>query len=257
MYREAQQEVATLGQEASRGWTDLTSTIVQRTRSLSLTTNLQPQTSSSPRSVSNDTDNDSQKTPTKAVNPEEAIKESETVLSRLKAETSKRLKDIQKAEEAADEALLKFGSNIRDFLKDAILVTPPSDAPAFRNAGNTVLFESKDAQGKRIIHTSRFDAQMHVIHTNPEGLLKDPAEVEYQMWGKKFDVERKTGDIGGDLAKYPELRAMMERLVPDTVPYVEFWKRYYFLRRGIETAEARRRDLLKGACSMPMVLSSH
>ena len=38
----------------------------------------------------------------------------------------------------------------------------------------------------------------------------------------------------------------MEKLVPDQVPYVDFWKRYYFLRHGIETAEARRRDLLKG-----------
>jgi hypothetical protein len=59
-------------------------------------------------------------------------------------------------------------------------------------------------------------------------------------------VEKKTEDIAGDLAKYPELRATMEKLVPDQVSYPDFWKRYYFLRHGIETAEARRRDLLKG-----------
>lgn len=39
----------------------------------------------------------------------------------------------------------------------------------------------------------------------------------------------------------------MEKLVPDQIPYADFWKRYYFLRHGIETAEARRRDLLKAA----------
>lgn len=38
----------------------------------------------------------------------------------------------------------------------------------------------------------------------------------------------------------------MEKLVPDQIPYADFWKRYYFLRQGIETAESRRRDLLKG-----------
>lgn len=39
----------------------------------------------------------------------------------------------------------------------------------------------------------------------------------------------------------------MEKLVPDEIPYPDFWKRYYFLRHSIETAEARRRDLLKAA----------
>jgi len=41
----------------------------------------------------------------------------------------------------------------------------------------------------------------------------------------------------------------MEKLVPERVEYSEFWKRYYFLRHSIETAEARRRDLLKGAAA--------
>lgn len=195
-------------------------------------------------------DNDDQQTtPTRSMTSEEALKESETVLSRLKTEASKRLKDIQKAEEAADEALLKFGTNIRDFLTDAIRVTPPSSAPDSQNTETQLLFESKDAQGKRVIHTSRFDAQMHVIHTNPEGFLKDPSTAEYEAWGKGFDVEKKTEDISADLSKYPELRTTMEKIVPNTVPYPEFWKRYYFLRHGIETAEARRKDLLKGEWS--------
>jgi len=109
-----------------------------------------------------------------------------------------------------------------------------------------VLFESKDAHGKRVIHTSRFDAQLHVIHENQDSFTKDAIGPEYEAWYKEFDVEKKTEDIAGDLAKYPELRATMEKLVPDQVSYADFWKRYYFLRHGIETAEARRRDLLKG-----------
>lgn len=168
---------------------------------------------------------------------------SETYMTKFRAEAARRLKELQKAEDAADEALLRFGTNISNFLKEAVSIAPPSDS---NNPGGTVLFESKDAQGKRVIHTSRQDAQLHVIHTSTESFTKDPATEEFAAWGKTFDVEKKTDDISGDLKQYPELRTTMEKLVPDQVPYAEFWKRYYFLRHGIEAAEARRRDLLKG-----------
>lgn len=177
------------------------------------------------------------------------------MLSRLRVEAAKRLKDIQRAEDAADEALLKFGSNVRDFLRDAISIAPPTGG-AGSQGGSTVLFESKDAQGKRVIHTSRFDAQLHVIHTTADSFMKDPASAEFTSWAEGFDIEKKTDDISKDLAKYPELRATMERLVPDQISYADFWKRYYFLRNGIEMAEARRRDLLKGE-NAPLSFCNH
>jgi hypothetical protein len=186
---------------------------------------------------------DKEATPTKT---KSGTADEETVLSRLRMEAAKRLKDLQKAEDAADEALLKFGTNIRDFLRDAVSIAPPTGSG---DHGSEVLFESKDAQGKRVIHTSRFDAQLHVIHTTTDGFTKDPASGEFESWAKDFDVEKKTADISENLAKYPELRTTMEKLVPDQVSYADFWKRYYFLRHGIETAEARRRDLLKGMLS--------
>ena len=173
---------------------------------------------------------------------EAALKESEGVLARLKSEAAKRLKDIEKAEDAADEALLKFGTNIRNFLRDAVSIAPPTGD----SKDSTVLFESKDAQGKRVIHTTRFDAQLHVIHSSLDSFTKDPASEEYEPFTKTFDVESKTEEISKDLKTFDELRASMEKLVPDTVAYGDFWKRYYFLRHSIETAEARRRDLLKG-----------
>lgn len=188
---------------------------------------------------------DSQSTPTRSNVPpsEDAEQQSESVLSRLRSEAAKRLKDIQQAEDAADEALFRFGGNIRDFLRDAISIAPPENS---EQGSNTVLFESKDAQGKRVIHTSRFDAQLHVIHTSAERFTEDPSGADFETWASDFDVEKRTEYISSDLAKHPELRSTMEQLVPDQVPYAEFWKRYYFLRHGIETAESRRRDLLKG-----------
>lgn len=153
------------------------------------------------------------------------------------------MKEIEKAEDAADEALLKFGTNIRNFLRDAVTIAPPTGDD---QQGSTVLFESKDAHGKRVIHTTRFDAQLHAVHSSLDSFTKDPNSEEFRMWAEKFDAESKTDDISKDLESFPELRASMEKLVPDRVSYPEFWKRYYFLRHSVETAEARRRDLLKG-----------
>jgi len=235
VYKEATQELTAVSEEASKGFTDLRSSIINRTRALSLA-----QTPAAGEQA--DKDKDGQK----EMSTDEALKESEGVLARLRTEAAKRLKEIEKAEDAADEALLKFGTNLRNFLKDAVSIAPPSGEAG---QGSTVLFESKDASGKRVIHTTRFDAQLHVIHSSTDSFTKDPVSEEYEPWTKTFDLDSKTEDISKDLENFAELRTSMEKLVPDTVSYGDFWKRYYFLRHSIETAEARRRDLLKGAAA--------
>ncbi|KAG5769469.1 hypothetical protein H9Q72_003273 [Fusarium xylarioides] len=238
VYTQASKELAEVGEDASKGLTGLRSTILSHTRNLSLNTVVGGESSSS-----RDGENDQATTPRASQDGSSEAKQSENTLARLRAEAAKRLKNLQKAEDAADEALIKFGGNVRNFLRDAVSIAPPQDS----DQSGTVLFESKDAQGKRVIHTSRFDAQLHVIHTSTESFTKDPNSADYAAWSKDFDADKKTPEINDDLQKFPDLRATMERLVPDQVPYIDFWKRYYFLRHGIETAEARRRDLLKAA----------
>lgn len=242
VYQEASKEVAELGQDAAKGLSTLQEQLATRARGLSITT--AQQTGEGSGEKAKDGEDKGEATPTKARSGEagESMSGSSTYLDKFRIEAARRIKELQKAEDAADEALLRFGSNIRNFLKDAVSVAPPSNGQ-----GSTVLFESKDASGKRVIHASRQDAQLHVIHTTTEGFAKDPNTDEYTTWGKDFDVEKKTGDISDDLAKYPELRQTMEKLVPDQVPYADFWRRYYFLRHGLDAAEARRRDLLKAA----------
>ena len=164
-------------------------------------------------------------------------------LSKFKIEAAKRLKDVQAAEDAADQALLRFGTTIRSFLRDAVAVSAPEDS----QQPGEMLFESKDSQGKRTIHTSRMDAQLHLIHTNPERLTHDPEESqEWEKWKQEFDVEKYTDRIAQDLETYPELRRVMGELVPEKVQYGEFWGRYYFLRGVVEEGEKRRRELLRG-----------
>ena len=253
IYHEARQEASAASEEALKGFTGLRSTLVNRARSLS-TNETSP--ASSAKAVSSPEDLEdagSEHTIRKERTSSEALRESEGILARFRSEAAKRLKDIEKAEDAADEALLKFGTNIRNFLRDAVSIAPPSEETD-KDGKSKVLFESKDQDGKRVIHTTRFDAQVHVIHSSLESFTKDPISPEYEKWKSDFNVENKTDDISVDLEKHEELRRAMEKLVPEKVEYEQFWKRYYFLRMVIESEEQRRKELLKGAWSLLPVL---
>lgn len=243
-YEGARQEASAVGGGALKGFTDLKSTIVNRTRSIS---NSQATTTSGAvTSASKDPlEADSTATTNKERTESEALRESEGLISRFRTEAAKRLKEIEKAEDAADEALLKFGKNIRNFLRDAVTIAPPSEE-SNQGGSQKVLFESKDQDGKRVIHTTRFDAQLHAIHSSSDSFAKDPVSSEYETWKDDFDVEKKTDAIASDLEKYQELRRSMEKLVPEKVDYADFWARYYFLLMVIETEEQRRRDMLIG-----------
>lgn len=182
--------------------------------------------------------------------PADIYKEATSVLNRFRSTAAARLKDIEKAEDAADEALLKFGTNVKNFLADAVSIAPPESGSAEDREKGTVLFESKDSTGKKVVHATRFDAQLHVIHSSLDSFLKDPVSPEWDAWRKDFDVEKKTDAIAKDLEKHAELRSAMEKLVPEKVEYGTFWERYYFLRHVIESEEVRRREMLKGTSSL-------
>ncbi|KAA6413110.1 MAG: hypothetical protein FRX48_02854 [Lasallia pustulata] len=249
-YEGARQEASAVGGEALKGFTDLKTTIANRTRSLSLNQSSSSTSTISPAIDETATESTPLETTGKERTDSEALQDSEGLIARFRSEAAKRLKDIEKAEDAADEALLKFGTNIRNFLRDAVTIAPPSEEKD-KDGNDKILFESKDQDGKRVIHTTRFDAQLHAIHSLPDSFTKDPISPEYEKWKAELDVEKKTDEISKDLERYDELRRAMERLVPERVEYADFWTRYYFLRMVVETEEQRRRELLKGATNAP------
>ncbi|PLN81797.1 hypothetical protein BDW42DRAFT_185258 [Aspergillus taichungensis] len=240
-YEGARQEYAAASEEAVKGFSDLKENIVGRTRGLSLSTAFaggdDAERSSGGAGAGA---KDEASTPTGTGAEGEGSASGEGFLARLKAEAARRLKEIEKAEEAADEAILRFGMNIGQKLRDAVSIVPPD------SEADKLLFESKDADGKRVIHATRFEAQLHVIHSNLESFTKDPVSDEWAAFKEKFDIDNKTDDVAADLEKYPELRSAMEKLVPEQVEYATFWCRYYFLRLVIETEEQKRKELLKG-----------
>jgi hypothetical protein len=239
-YEGAKQEYTAASEEAAKGLSDLKQSIVGRTRGLSLSTPShteradkggEGETGATAAEASRLVDNQG----------EVSAAAGEGFLSRLKAEAARRLKELEKAEEAADEAIMRFGVNIGQKLRDAVSIVPP-DA----ESSSKVLFESTDAEGKRVIHATRFEAQLHVIHSNMESFTRDPVSDEWPAFKEKCNVDNKTSEIAADLEKYSELRSAMEKLVPEQVDYASFWCRYYFLRLVIETEEQKRKELLKG-----------
>ena len=254
-YEGARQEASVASGEALKGLTDLKSTLVSRARSIS--TGQGPSSSSPTKAAAGRGDPSSSTNDAPPLahvqersESEEALQASESLISRFRIEATKRLKEIEKAEDAADEALIKFGTNVRNFLRDAVTIAPPGKET---NSDGThkVLFESKDQDGKRVIHTTRFDAQLHAIHSSSDSFAKDPASPEFDKWKSDFDIEKRTESIAADLEKHEELRRSMEKLVPEKVEYAQFWTRYYFLRMVIETEEQRRREMLRGESASP------
>ncbi|KAL8728102.1 MAG: hypothetical protein Q9166_005627 [cf. Caloplaca sp. 2 TL-2023] len=254
--KDIQQEASSTGEDVLKGFTDLRTTLVNRARSMSAGQQNKPEDAkmealdnlSQPAATEGAKEKERERTES------EALRESEGLIARFRTEATKRLKEVQKAEDAADEALLKFGTNVRNFLRDAVTIAPPSEEDEKlkgKDGSSRVLFESKDQDGQRVIHTTRFDAQLHAIHSSFDSFAKDPESAEYDKWHEEFDVERKTDAIATDLEKYEELRKAMERLVPEKVEYKTFWSRYYFLRMVIESEEQRRREMLKDATLNP------
>lgn len=262
-YEGARQQGSVAGGEALKGITDLRTNIVNRARSLSKGQGSQStphagawDDETEEEGENKDHPQDQAKDQTKERTESEALRESEGVISRFRVEAAKRLKDLEKAEEAADAAIFKFGANIGNFLRDAVKIAPPTDETN-KDGSRKILFESKDQEGKRVIHTTRFDAQLHAIHASLESFTNDPISPEYEKWKDDFDVEKKTDAIANDLEKYEELRRTMEKLVPEKVEYPVFWTRYYFLRMVVETEEQRRREMLKGGQTLHSKTITH
>jgi hypothetical protein len=241
-YEGARQEYVAASEEAVKGFSDLRSSIVGRTRGLSLGGALSGPGGSKEGESSEKKDDDAETVTEGEASTKTEPSDGEGFLLRFRTEAAKRLKEIEKAEDAADEALLRFGTNIRNFLRDAVSIAPPEN-------GSKMLFESKDADGRRVYHATRFEAQLHVIHSSLESFSKDPISDQWLPFKESFKIEAKTDDIAKDLDTYPELRRAMEKLVPEDVEYATFWSRYYFLRLVVETEEQKRKELLKGTYS--------
>lgn len=264
-YQDLQKEATEAQEQATKGFSSLREQVVNRTRSLSLGGEAAPE-QTVPGEEAVPVAAGAEKSRDAAVGagaaaeaeamanqpeslPADIVKEAGSLVASLRSTAASRLKDLQRAEDAADEALLKFGTNVRNFLRDAVVITAPDTEKDGK--ASEVLFEtSEPGTGKKVFHSTRLDAQLHAIHTTATSFTDDPAQGEaWEQWSKDFDIDSKTNVIAADLDKYEELRRAMEKLVPEKVEYKAFWMRYYFLRSAVEEDERKRREVLKGTAS--------
>lgn len=246
--QDLQKEATEAGEQASKG----IGALVSRTRGMSLGVNAEglvpgeePLPVDEKRDVASGAEKEKDGEDRAENLPADIVKEAGSLVASLRSTAAAKLKDLQKAEDAADEALLRFGTNVRNFLRDAVTISAPDDEDK-----TEVLFETREpGSGKKVIHTTRLDAQLHAIHANTGSFTDDPQGEEWVKWKETFDVEKRTEDVAADLEKYQELRRAMEKLVPEKVEYGVFWMRYYFLRKAIEEDERRRKEVLKGMLS--------
>lgn len=274
-YQDLQKEATEAGEQATKGFSSLREQVVNRTRSLSLGGEAAPESgvpgeeavpvASTARGKEGDAsvgagaaaEAEALANQTESL-PADIVKEAGSLVASLRSTAASKLKDLQRAEDAADEALLKFGTNVRNFLRDAVVITAP-DAEK-DGKGSEVLFEtSEPGTGKKVFHSTRLDAQLHAIHTTTSSFTEDPAQGEaWEEWSGEFDIDSKTKDIAADLDKHEELRRAMEKLVPEKVEYKAFWTRYYFLRSAVEEDERKRREVLKGrSLHLPLCTTFH
>ncbi|KAJ8099349.1 hypothetical protein POJ06DRAFT_282393 [Lipomyces tetrasporus] len=176
-----------------------------------------------------------------------APKSTSKMFAVLKQKAQARVEELDKVE--ISKYLNQVGKEVAEFLKDAVTIDPGEDdytegtkTPITKD----ILFDVPD-DIKRQIYTTRLDAQLHALHTSTEPFLTDSDDTAYQEFANGFSVDSQTTTIAGDLDHYPELRKLMEKVVPEKITYEEFWKRYYFLREQINQEELRRKQLLNEA----------
>ncbi|CAK3983870.1 hypothetical protein DOTSEDRAFT_68665 [Lecanosticta acicola] len=252
--QDLQKEATEASEQATKGFSSLREQVVSRTRGMSLNTaeGPIPGEESVPKAEEKGVDPQSAEAAAlEAQKPEslpaDIVKEAGSLVASLRTLGAAKLKDLQKAEDAADEALLRFGANVRNFLREAVTISAPEGEDG---VAKEVLFETQEpGTGRKVFHSTRLDAQLHAIHTSSGTFTEDPQGDEWEAWEKEFDVEKKTDAIAQDLEQYEELRRAMEKVVPEKVEYRVFWMRYYFLRKAIEEEEKRRKEVLKGAAA--------
>jgi hypothetical protein len=247
LYHDLQKEASDASEQATKSFTALREQVVSSTGALSLASAPREEESTERDAAAAAADAEGDATTTRPLSSE-IVREAGSLVATLRATATARLKDLRSAEDAADDALMKFGLNVRDFLREAVKITGPDEADGRHRSGysSEVLFETYDGSGKKIFHSTRLDAQLHAIHSSKSSFTVDPSGLEWKAWEAAFNITDRTEGIAQDLEKYEELKRTFEWAVPERADYKNFWMRYYFLRKAVDEEERRRKEVLKG-----------
>lgn len=164
---------------------------------------------------------------------------SELPITQAKENLNKGLDAVDSQLEKIENAAMGYVLLFTLFLLKVVTVEPEQDETTTKET----LFSREEDTPNFMKHygTLRYEQELYKLHTDTK-LYTNPIEDEEAA--NKIDVEGKTEEITGLLAKYPALQHTM-LLVLATVDYKTFWTRYYSHLAQLEENE-KKRQALKG-----------
>ncbi|KNZ60223.1 hypothetical protein VP01_1591g3 [Puccinia sorghi] len=179
--------------------------------------------------------------------------------------------EVQKLAEgylAKSEVYLQdVGKELKEFVKDAVKVIPPSELEAGDPSENPVNTSAPSGavsvtEKRRMLDLKR-EAMLFKLRRDESELLADPHQqdeilriafdefivgvqqaggLEGEAWKKRVQAELESED-----SDQSALRALVEKLVPSSMTEETFWTRYFFRIHRIHQEEAARRVVLNAA----------
>ncbi|KAG0212097.1 BSD domain-containing protein 1 [Mortierella sp. GBA30] len=143
----------------------------------------------------------------------------------------------------AEQYVNKFGAGMASFLNSAVVFSAP---------------EEKEIIARKKMHFDRKAAMLEKLRMDPATYTVDPMTTiadndvvgleRYKYFLQTFNMAEYQQRISRLFNEYPEVKALMNKLVPVDVADEElFWLRYYFRLFEIEEEEKRRQKLVQEA----------
>ncbi|KAG0286995.1 hypothetical protein BGZ96_009016 [Linnemannia gamsii] len=143
----------------------------------------------------------------------------------------------------AEQYVNKFGAGMANFINNAVVISPPEEKEVSATRSKKMVFDRKAA----ILEKLRMDPETYTVDPMTTIADNDIKGLErYKYFLQTFNMAEYQQRISRMLNEYPELKALMHKLVPVDVADEElFWLRYHFRLYEIEEEEKRRKKLVQ------------
>ncbi|KAF9140087.1 hypothetical protein BG015_001799 [Linnemannia schmuckeri] len=143
----------------------------------------------------------------------------------------------------AEQYVNKFGAGMANFINNAVVISPPEEKEVNTTRSKKMVFDRKAA----ILEKLRMDPETYTVDPMTTIADNDIKGLErYKYFLQTFNMAEYQQRISRMLNEYPELKALMNKLVPIEVADEElFWLRYHFRLYEIEEEEKRRKKLVQ------------
>ncbi|KAF9903346.1 hypothetical protein EC991_003885 [Linnemannia zychae] len=143
----------------------------------------------------------------------------------------------------AEQYVNKFGAGMANFINNAVVISAPEEKEASTTRSKRMVFDRKAA----ILEKLRTDPETYTVDPMTTIADNDIKGLErYRYFLQTFNMAEYQQRISRMLNEYPEVKALMNKLIPIEVADEElFWLRYHFRLYEIEEEEKRRKKLVQ------------